>query len=109
MRYSVTGGNSWANSDLLSFVHNSSIYLSVSATNNAGLGTVVYSEPILVDLTPPELRGELKEGNEMDRGYFNSSALTLDWSVIADEESGIASCYWAIGENDTYTMKPHLH
>lgn len=107
-RYSATGGNGWAYSDPLSYVHNSSVYLSVMASNNAGLSTVAYSEPIVVDLTPPELRGELIEGNG---GYFNSSVLSLDWSAIVDEESGIASCYWAIGEHtDTHTyIHTHKH
>ena len=107
-RYSTTGGNSWAYSDALSFVHNRSIYLSVIASNSAGLSTVAYSEPIVVDLTPPELRGKLIEGNG---GYFNSSVLSLDWSsAIVDEESGITSCYWAIGENDSHTHSlTHSH
>ena len=98
VQYSSSGSNSWAYSPPLSFTHNTTVYLSVVTTNNAGLSTVVHSDPLLVDLTAPELRGELKEGGGVeDQDYFNSSVVTLDWSAIMDEESGIQSCHWAIG------------
>ena len=37
----------------LNLPHNSSVYISVVAVNGAGLRTISYSDPLLVDLTPP--------------------------------------------------------
>ena len=37
----------------ITMVHNNFIYITVIATNAAGLKDISYSDPILVDLTPP--------------------------------------------------------
>ena len=34
--------------------HNTTVYISVVAINGAGLRTISYSDPLLIDLTPPE-------------------------------------------------------
>jgi hypothetical protein len=38
----------------VSLVHNTFVYITVIATNAAGIRTISYSNPILVDLTPPQ-------------------------------------------------------
>ena len=39
--------------DNITLVHNTYIYVMAIATNAAGLRGISYSDPILVDLTPP--------------------------------------------------------
>ena len=41
------------NSDIY-LPHNTTVYISVVAVNGAGLRTISYSDPLLIDLTPPE-------------------------------------------------------
>ena len=41
------------NSDIY-LPHNTTVYISVVAINGAGLRTISYSDPLLIDLTPPE-------------------------------------------------------
>ena len=40
----------------VTLVHNTFIYITVIATNAAGLKGVSFSDPILVDLTPPNIK-----------------------------------------------------
>ena len=40
----------------VTLVHNTYIYVTTVATNAAGLRGVAYSDPILVDLTPPNIQ-----------------------------------------------------
>ena len=40
----------------VTLVHNTYIYVTAIATNTAGLKGVSYSDPILVDLTPPDIK-----------------------------------------------------
>jgi hypothetical protein len=43
------------NNDVI-LVHNTDIYITVIATNAAGLKGVAFSDPLLVDLTPPDIK-----------------------------------------------------
>ena len=40
----------------VTLAHNSLIYITAIATNAAGLSAVAYSDPVLVDLTPPNIK-----------------------------------------------------
>ena len=37
----------------LSLQHNTTVYVTVVATNAAGLSAIAHAEPVLIDLTPP--------------------------------------------------------
>ena len=101
--YTSNGDQNFAYLDLTNFniAHNTSLYVSVVATNYAKLTKKFYSEPIRIDITPPEIYdGGLKEvleeeGDDID--YSISSIVQLDWSGIVDEESGIKHCLWGLG------------
>ena len=40
----------------VTLVHNTFIYITAIATNAAGLKGVAFSDPLLVDLTPPDIK-----------------------------------------------------
>ncbi|XP_019633113.1 PREDICTED: uncharacterized protein LOC109476570 [Branchiostoma belcheri] len=94
--------NSAQNSGL--FLHHGSyVHVVVMATNAAGLSAVLYSEPALVDLTPPVM-GTVLDGatGDVDVDYQNTDIICANWPDVSDEESGINYCEWALGTT------PHL-
>ncbi|XP_078597675.1 uncharacterized protein LOC144873854 [Branchiostoma floridae x Branchiostoma japonicum] len=79
--------------------HGSYVHVTVLATNAAGLSAVLYSDPALVDLTPPVI-GTVLDGSEQDSvdlEYQNSDVICARWPDVADDESGINYCEWALG------------
>ncbi|XP_070572874.1 uncharacterized protein [Ptychodera flava] len=73
------------------------IYITVVAKNAADLTAVFYSEPIMVDITPPQLCCVGDGPNEdEDLTHQTSSVISVHWRV-SDPESGIEYCEWAIG------------
>ena len=98
--YTSTGNTDHAVSEKLYLVHGMTVYISVLSWNYAGLETVVYSDPFIVDLTPPLLEGTVRDGliADVDIDYQNSTVIAANWEAIADPESGIADCRWAIGK-----------
>ncbi len=94
-----TGTRPFATSEPLSFSHNELVFVTVVATNNAGLSRTFYSRPFVVDHTPPVVRGHVWDGLNGDIDYQSDAVVWADWSVaIGDQESGLASCSWAIGK-----------
>ena len=64
----------------------------VIATNNAGLKTIVSSDEIKIDFTPP-MAGTVLDGIDKDLNYINDSvALITTWSGFTDPETGIEKC-----------------
>ncbi|XP_078574183.1 uncharacterized protein LOC144860694 [Branchiostoma floridae x Branchiostoma japonicum] len=103
---SVARRTSARNEDLR-LKHGSSIHVTVVATNAAELKTVVYSDPVVVDLTPPVI-SEIKDGAEGDDVYYQSSPmLTVNWNV-EDEESGVSMCEFAQGLSPGSTEISHF-
>ena len=97
--YTSASTNNWGILDSANFAHNSTLYLSVVATDGAGIHRLAYSNPISVDATAPELSTDVREGEgEEDQDYQSSGVLQVDWSGIVDKESGISQCAWAVGE-----------
>ena len=47
------GRRTFASNNTLRLEHDTVVYITVVAVNAAGLRTVSYSDPILIDLTPP--------------------------------------------------------
>lgn len=75
-----------------------SFYVTVRAVNDAGLGTDVSSDGVVVDVTPPVV-GTVSDG---DQGtdvdvQASTTALSARWSGFHDPESGIAGYEWSIG------------
>lgn len=76
---------------------------SVILTNRAGLTSTFYSEPLVVDRTPPSgsirfVKGGLaSDALELAIAYGNKKEVYLDASKIVDYESSIVSCRWAVG------------
>ncbi|CAC5386461.1 unnamed protein product [Mytilus coruscus] len=79
----------------VTLVHNTFIYVTAIATNAAGLRGVSFSNPILVDLTPPNIRF-VNDGAGTDEDAWELNEVIANWAV-EDPESGILLCQWAIG------------
>ena len=77
--------------------HGTPVFVTVTAENSAGLVSVFQSDPIFIDHTPPLVSNitatilYASEGN-------NTSTVRVDiaWTVH-DEESGVKSCWCALG------------
>ena len=87
-----------------------SFYGIVIVTNKAGLKTIVSSNAINIDFTPP-VTGTVLDGIDVDLDYINSSVtLATTWSAFIDTESGIKKCTLVVSEenpigNESITMK----
>ncbi|KAI8509825.1 hypothetical protein Bbelb_122530 [Branchiostoma belcheri] len=94
--FKSVGRRTSARNESLHLQHGSSVHVTVVATNAAELRTVVYSEPAVVDLTPPVI-GNIRDGTEEDDTDYQSSLMfTASWEV-EDEESGVSLCESAQG------------
>lgn len=72
-------------------------FVTVRATDGAGLSVSASSNGVLVDATPP-VAGTVNDGPAADLGVIPSSGLVeANWSGFADPESGIVDYSWAIG------------
>ncbi|XP_067663316.1 uncharacterized protein [Haliotis asinina] len=77
-------------------LHGASIYITVMATNAAGLSAVTYSDAITVDMTAPQFDLVSDGLDGRDEDYQTSGVVSVYWQV-RDEESGVEHCDWAIG------------
>ncbi|KAK3101903.1 hypothetical protein FSP39_007221, partial [Pinctada imbricata] len=95
--FESVGKSNFAYNSSVVLVHNSSIYVTVVASNTAGLQNVAYSTPILVDLTGPSFSG-VYDGRIIgeDKDEWSIDEVSVNWEV-EDPESGIDFCEWAIG------------
>ncbi|XP_046562884.1 uncharacterized protein LOC124271767 [Haliotis rubra] len=77
-------------------LHGTTVYITVMATNVAGLTAVTYADAITVDMTAPQfdLISDGLDGRDED--YQTSGVVSVYWQV-RDEESGVEHCDWAIG------------
>ncbi|XP_077866322.1 uncharacterized protein LOC144354078 [Saccoglossus kowalevskii] len=96
------GSSSLAFSDDLTLAHGIPIYITAVARNAAGLRSVHYSDPIMVDVTAPELCCLMNKHVHDDELYQVTSVISYQWNV-SDPESGVDSCEWAIGLNPEST------
>jgi hypothetical protein len=101
--YKSIGDNFISLADFEGLQHNTSIYVTIVATNYAGLTQTFYSPPFIIDKTPPEVKGigikeiVMADGHDID--YTRDTTIWYDWSDIVDEESGIDRCIWALGSS----------
>ncbi|XP_070562336.1 uncharacterized protein [Ptychodera flava] len=80
----------------LVLAHGSLLHVTLVSRNAAELETVIYSDPLTVDLTPPDLCCARDGDDEDDIDYQDSTMLSIHWSVD-DPESGVDFCEVAVG------------
>ncbi|XP_002736788.1 uncharacterized protein LOC100378079, partial [Saccoglossus kowalevskii] len=93
--FTSVGRNTHGDKQDLILNSGSSIHVTVVILNAAGLRSVIYSDAILVDLTPPQLCC-IKDGDGDDLIYQSANTIKLNW-LVTDDESGVDYCEWAIG------------
>ncbi|XP_071084119.1 uncharacterized protein [Haliotis cracherodii] len=93
--YKSVGRQTQATVSDLRLTHNASVYITVMATNGAGLTSVTSSDPVTVDMTPPQF-DFVMDGAALDEDYQSSGVVSVNWQV-QDAESGVDHCDWAIG------------
>jgi N-acetylneuraminic acid mutarotase len=74
-------------------------YVSVQATNHAGLSTIATSNGVKVDTTPP-IGGPVNDGSTSGQDLStqtSTTAISANWTAFSDPESGITKLQWAIG------------
>ena len=80
----------------LKLQHGIEAFVTVSVKNLAGLTSLRHSGAITVDHTPPV--GVLLDGpGKADVDGFSSTVVSANFAPVVDEESGVASCSWAVG------------
>ncbi|XP_063415906.1 uncharacterized protein LOC134697555 [Mytilus trossulus] len=79
----------------VTLVHNTYIYITAIATNAADMRGISYSDPILVDLTPPDIKF-VNDGLGGDEDAWEFNEVVANWDY-EDPESGILFCKWAVG------------
>ncbi|KAI8487523.1 hypothetical protein Bbelb_347570 [Branchiostoma belcheri] len=112
--FKTVGRNTHAHNEDVRLNHGSFVHVTVVAENEAALRSVVHSDPILVDLTPPVI-SSMKDGSaEEDVDFQQSEIITLHWNVT-DDESGVDFCQVALGlspgsgEIHQFTQQPSLY
>ena len=79
------------------------VYVTVHATNGAGLSVTRSSDGMLLDVSPPRM-GDVIDGNHVNKVDYN--VILEDWNVsmswlgVEDVESGVLSCTWTIKGTD---------
>ncbi|XP_072048762.1 uncharacterized protein [Amphiura filiformis] len=112
--FKSVGTNSHAINSDLTLTHGSKVVVSVVAKNAVHLQTVAYSEPVVIDLTPPVITF-INVGTTIalhGMAYQSSQQFVVNWEA-SDEESDIEYCKWAIGSttgnNDIRDFAPSNH
>ncbi|XP_071964161.1 uncharacterized protein [Antedon mediterranea] len=72
------------------------VYVTVIATNAAGLSTRVISTPLTIDMTEPVVEFICDGLDTFDIDYQTDHNVIVTWSAF-DAQSGIYLCEWAIG------------
>ncbi|XP_071082513.1 uncharacterized protein [Haliotis cracherodii] len=75
--------------------HNSRLYVSVLATNAAGLTSMTRAGPVTVDMTPPTIQ-QVNDGSGVDADFLSPEDMAANWAV-EDQESDSINCDIAIG------------
>jgi hypothetical protein len=86
-----------ASNGSLSLANGTNYYVTVRATNGAGLTATATSDGVLVDGSAP-VAGTVSDGSGSDIDFqASTSTIQANWSGFSDPHSGIASYQWAIG------------
>lgn len=92
--YTSVGRNTHASTSQLVLAHGMQVYVTVLATNGAGVSaTLSSSTAVTIDQTPPAI------GIVSDSGpyQFNGKSITARWADAADVDSGLSWCEYAVG------------
>ena len=84
----------------LNLSHGATYYVTVIATNVAGLSTNVTSHGLLIDITPPLVPYDaVTDGSSgEDKNYFSPGMpVAAHWDNITDPESGIVTSQYCVG------------
>ncbi|KAJ3167201.1 hypothetical protein HDU88_002539 [Geranomyces variabilis] len=84
----------------LKFAHNTSIFATIVAMSASGLQNGIQTAGMFIDLTPPDIVGQITSMGGASYIQTNGSTLniTADWTgAFADAESHVESYEWAIG------------
>ena len=81
-------------------------YITLMATNGAGLTSIIVSDGVTVDYTPPSA-GMVIDGQNADTDYLkDGDTVYARWSEFEDGESGIKSYQFALCEKENITACP---
>ncbi|XP_078321865.1 uncharacterized protein LOC111103999 isoform X3 [Crassostrea virginica] len=96
-RFTSAGINNFGYNSNVTLIHNTFVHVTVTATNTAELVGISYSDPIHVDLTPPDFV-QVNDGRSStaDEDAWIDSEVAVNF-MANDDESGIEYCEWAIG------------
>ncbi|CAH1802767.1 unnamed protein product [Owenia fusiformis] len=99
--YVGVGRKSYGINTKLHLVHGMLVHVTLIVRNNAGLMSVVYAEPIVIDRTPPVI-GLVSHSKDNDIGYQSGQVLIAKWDV-EDDETTISHCTVAFGNSPEST------
>ncbi|XP_061166364.1 uncharacterized protein LOC133175283 [Saccostrea echinata] len=83
-------------------------YLSVSATNRAGLKSPYVVTQFTVDISPPDA-GKLYIGDVIENYYISNHPITVHWRGFADDESNIMEFECGLVSNNGEIIVPFTH
>ncbi|XP_046852682.1 uncharacterized protein LOC124445941 [Xenia sp. Carnegie-2017] len=95
----------------LELLENNAYYVSVRATNAAGLSTTLYLSRIYIDKTPPFGKNtSVRDGLSMyDINFISlNDSVSANWDAIKDEESGIEKYEYCVGTTPFNCLVKHF-
>ncbi|XP_062581992.1 uncharacterized protein LOC134243764 [Saccostrea cucullata] len=92
----------------LSLHQGESYYLSVSATNRAGLKSAYVVTQFTVDISPPDA-GKLYVGDVMQDYYISNQPIMVHWREFADDESNIMEFECGLVSHNGEIIVPLTH
>ncbi|KAK3083351.1 hypothetical protein FSP39_020593 [Pinctada imbricata] len=93
--YTSTGLKQYGYNNNVTLVQNSSLYITVVATNSLGNRGIAVSERVFIDMTPPTI-SEVNDGTGLDEDYSEITTVFVNYRA-EDLDSTIDFCEWAIG------------
>ena len=94
----------------ISASHGTPVYVTAIVENYAGLRATFYSQKLMVDHTPPEVKDinvtiqSVHGSNKVHNASYDDETtvhLTATWNV-SDPESGVKMCFTSVGESQFY-------
>lgn len=95
----------------LELLENNAYFVSVRATNAAGLSTTLYLSRIYIDKTPPFGKNtSVRDGLTMyDINFISlNDSVSANWDAIKDEESGIEKYEYCVGTTPFNCLVKHF-
>jgi len=94
--FTAVGTSTSATANSLALSHGATYYVTVRATNSAGLSATATSDGVRVDTTDPVF-GFVNDGSGADLSFQTSvTSISANWS-FTDPEGGVANYAWSIG------------